>query len=105
MNNTYKNGRFDQFVALGTAGSAANVDLLMAALAGRDDIATTRLVDYALSLVKTPEGTARLRHYLFQGTQRQRNYAALYFKRRGEFGLLGEALAQGKVDALQVHGR
>jgi hypothetical protein len=105
MNNKREYGRFDRFVALGSAGSAADVDFLMAALATCDDLATTRLVDYALSLVETEEGVARLQHYLFNGTQRQCNYAALYFKRLDEYPLLAEALAQGKVDALQVYGR
>lgn len=105
MNSKQEYGRFDHFVALGAQGSAAAVDFLMDRLALCDDIATTRLVDYALSLVETGEGVARLQHYLFNGTQRQRNYAALYFKRLDEFGLLAEALAQGKVDALQVYNR
>lgn len=105
MSTAPQNGRFDHFTALGAQGSATGVDFLMDALASRDDIATTRLVDFALSLVETAEGAARLRHYLFHGTPRQRNYAALYFKRRDEFALLAEALAAGKVDALQVYGR
>ena len=99
------NGRFDQFVNIGATGTAAAVDFLMNALATQDDIATTRLVDYALSLVETAEGVDRLQHYLFNGSQRQRNYAALYFKRLDEYGLLKEALAQVKVDSLQVFNR
>ena len=102
MSKNRINGRFDQFVSIGATGTAASVDFLMNALATQDDIATTRLVDYALSLVETNEGAARLQYYLFNGTQRQRNYAALYFKRLDEYGLLMEALAQGKVDSLQI---
>jgi len=105
MSSLQKKGRLDQFIALGTEGSSANVDFLMNALATCDDFATTRLVDYALSLVKTDEGVARLQVYLFEGTQRQRNYAALYFKRLDEFGLLREAVEQGKVDSMQVYSR
>lgn len=102
MSKNQINGRFDQFVSIGATGTAAAVDFLMNALATQDDIATTRLVDYALSLVETNEGAAGLQYYLFNGTQRQRNYAALYFKRLDEYGLLMEALAQGKVDSLQI---
>jgi hypothetical protein len=102
MSKHHKNGRFDQFVAIGASGTVAGVDFLMDTLAAEDDFATTRLVDYALSLVDSAEGAGRLQHYLFNGTQRQRNYAALYFKRLNEYGLLMQALAQGKVDSLQV---
>ena len=105
MSSKQEYGRFGHFVALGAQGCAADVDFLMDRLATCDDIATTRLVDYALSLVETGEGVDRLQHFLFNGTQRQRNYAALYFKRLDEYGILAEALAQGKVDSLQVYGR
>ncbi len=105
MSSKQTNGRFDHFVSVGASGTAGAVDFLMEALATQDDIATTRLVDYALSRVETVEGFDRLHYYLFNGTQRQRNYAALYFKRLDEFGLLLEAMAQGKVDSLQVLNR
>lgn len=105
MSNIRTNGRFDHFTTTGATGTAAAVDFLMEALATQDDIATTRLVDYALSLVETAGGVERLQHYLFNGSQRQRNYAALYFKRLDEYGLLKEAIAQGKVDSLQVFNK
>jgi hypothetical protein len=97
--------RYQRFVAHGQSGSPAGVDLLMAALVEQDDFATSRLVDFALSLVETRPGRERLRHYLFQGCPQQRNYAALYFKRRGQVELLDEAVAQGKIDALQAYAK
>ena len=97
--------RYTDFIARGISGRPADVDLLMDALASRDDLATTRLVDYALSLVDTRVGRQRLNHYLFNGTQVQRNYAALYFKRRGLVGPLDEAIAQGKIDREQAYSR
>ena len=105
MSKIQINGRFNHFVATGASGTPAAVDFLMDALATQDDFATTRLVDYALSLVETGEGFDRLHYYLFNGTQRQRNYAALYFKRLDEYGILKEALAQEKVDSLQVFNK
>lgn len=105
MSTTPPRGRFYHFVAIGASGSSTDVDFLMCALATEDDIATTRLVDYALSLVETAEGVIRLEYYLFNGTQRQRNYAALYFKRLDEYALLKETITQGKVDTLQVFNR
>jgi hypothetical protein len=97
--------RYTDFIARGTSGGPADVDLLMNALASLDDLATTRLVDYALSLVETRAGRQRLNHYLLNGTQVQRNYAALYFKRRGIVDPLDEAVAQGKIDSEQAYAR
>ncbi len=97
--------RFQLFAALGRSGMAADVDALMCHLHEHGDFATTRLVDFALSLVDTYEGTGRLRHYLFNGVLIQRNYAALYFKRRDQMALLNEAVAQGKIDAVQAYSR
>ena len=97
--------RYDTFVAIGTSGLSADVDTLMAALAAQDDFATTRMVDFALSLVDTPPGRRRIRHYLFNGVQIQRNYAALYFKRRGWVDVLDEAVALGLIDTLQAYAK
>ena len=95
--------RYTAFTALGAAGTPGGVDMLMNALAEQDDLATSRMVDFALSLVETRAGRERLRHYLFHGSPIQRNYAALYFKRRGYVDLLEEAVAQGKIDSLQAY--
>lgn len=99
------NGRYTHFRALGQSGGDEDVDFLMNALQTQADFATSRLVDFALSLVEAQTGVARLRHYLFHGTPIQRNYAALYFKRRGRVGLLDEAVAQGKIDEVQAYSR
>ena len=98
-------GRYDHFAALGRSGQAHDVDALMHALIAHTDFATSRLVDFALGLVDTREGTAQLRHYLFHGAPVQRNYAALYFKRRGRTALLEEAVVQGKIDAAQAYAQ
>lgn len=98
-------GRYDTFVAMGKSGMVQDVDRLMHALIATDDMATTRLVDFALSLVETDEGRQRLRHYLFEGNRQQRNYAALYFKRRNVTYYLEEAVAAGKIDPAQAFSR
>ena len=97
--------RYATFVALGNSGKIEDVDRLMDALAMNDDLATTKLVDYALGLVDTREGRARLSYYLFNGSQQQRNYAALYFKRRGLVDLLDEAVALGMIDGKQAYAK
>jgi hypothetical protein len=92
-------------MALGRSGAAADVDSLIGHLHEQVDFTTTRLVDFALGLVESDEGAGRIRHYLFHGAPIQRNYAALYFKRRDEFSLLDEAVAQGKIDEIQAYLR
>lgn len=105
MRQIQQNGRYDYFVSLGTAGTPEAVDELMQALMAEDDIASSRLVDFALGLVENVEGRQRLRHYLFEGNHRQRNYATLYFKRRNVTYYLEEAVAAGKIDAAQAFSR
>ena len=105
MQNINSIDRYASFVGWGNTGKTEDVDRLMDALALSDDLATTKLVDYALGLVDTREGRARLRHYLFNGNQQQRNYAALYFKRKGLVDLLVEAVAQGMIDEKQAYSK
>ena len=105
MRNTNPTNRYASFVTWGNAGKTEDVDRLMDVLVMNDDLATTKLVDYALGLVDTRDGRARLRHYLFNGSQQQRNYAALYFKRRGLVDFLDEAIALGLIDQAQAYSK
>jgi hypothetical protein len=95
-------GRYDDFVKRGISGKKEDVDTLMDALSLRDDLSTAKLVDFALSLVNNKEGINRLKHYLYEGSQIQRNYAALYFKRKGWDDLLIDALSKGRIDMKQA---
>ena len=95
--------RMHFFAALGQSGSRTDIDRLMSALEVHDDMTTTKIVDNALSQVTSREGIAALRHYLFHGNQTQRNYAALFFKRKGHLDLLNEAVSQGKIDNKQAY--
>jgi pimeloyl-ACP methyl ester carboxylesterase len=96
-------GRYGAFVTLGTGGHSEGVDQLMGALAEYGDLPTLKLVDFALGLVNTPQGSERVRHYLFNGSTVQRNFAALYFKRRGNSRVLGTAVAEGAIDTTQAY--
>jgi len=102
MNNQPIN-RLQIFAEMGRSGTAADIDTLMSHLHERVDFTTTRLVDYGLTLVENDEGAERIHHYLFHGVQIQRNYAALYFKRRKEMRPIHEAVAQGKIDEIQAY--
>ncbi|MBN3896463.1 MAG: hypothetical protein HWQ41_14715 [Nostoc sp. NOS(2021)] len=100
-----KSSRYDVFVAMGRTGGVSDVDTLMESLENEQNTATTKLVDYTLGLVNTNEGKDRIRHYLFNGTQIQRNYAALYFKRKGVKDILIEAVQQGCIDRVQAFSK
>jgi hypothetical protein len=102
-NNTLH--RYDEFIARGNSGKKEDVDMLMLELVARDDLATSRLVDFALSQVTAIEGRERIKHYLFNGSQVQSNYAALYFKRKGRIDLLDEAVSLGKIDREQAYSK
>jgi HEAT repeat protein len=105
MKQVQPSGRYEQLVALAQTGTPHAVDTLMRVLVADDGMATSRLIDYALGLVDTREGHERLRHYLFEGTPQQRNYAALYFKRRNVTYYLEEAVSAGAIDAVQAFSR
>ena len=94
--------RFEKFVNLGMSGSVEDVKEIMSVLEQKDDIASSKLIDYALSLVKKPEGIETIRHYLFQGNETQSNFAALFFKRKGNLEVLKEARALGRIDDIQA---
>jgi hypothetical protein len=102
---SHKIDRYDAFVAMARTGGVADVDTLMDNLESDRNSATCKLVDFTLGLVDTHEGKDRIRHYLFNGTQIQRNYAALYFKRRGAKNILREAVNQGCIDKLQAFSK
>ena len=97
--------RYNEFIARGNSGKKEDVDMLMLELVARDDLVTSRLVDFALSQVTTKEGRERIKHYLFNGSQIQSNYAALYFKRKGSIDLLDEAVSLGKIDREQAYAK
>lgn len=87
----------------GRSGLAFDVDYLMERLDQDQALVIRKLVDYGLGLVSCGEGRDRLRYFLFNGSLIQRNYAALYFKRRGYTGLLDEAVQRGCIDEVQAY--
>jgi hypothetical protein len=97
--------RYEMFVARGRSGNPADVDFLMSALVSDFNMGTTKLTDFALGLVPNGEGSHRVEHYLFNGTQTQRNFAALYFKRKGAIGVLRKAVEAKKIDAIQAFSK
>ncbi len=97
--------RFELFEQMGKAGTPEAIDIMMESLEIDPSSSPHKLVDYTLGLVKNLEGQLRIEHYLFNGTQVQRNYAALYFKRIGAVGILTEAVEMGCVDRIQAFSK
>lgn len=88
------------------SGRTEDIDFLMGHLDMSRNFSLCKQIDYALGLVSSQEGRTRIRYFLFNGgSQIQRNYAALYFKRRGAIYLLEEAFQQGCIDSTQAFSR
>lgn len=87
------------------SGQIADVDFLMEQLELSRTHSRCKVIDFALSLVASAEGQARLEHFLFNGSQIQRNYAALYFKRRGDVQPIEAAVQRGCIDEVQAYSK
>jgi hypothetical protein len=85
------------------SGTALDVDYLMQKLDTNQSFTGYKLIDYALTLVSSPEGANRIKYFLFNGSTVQRNYAALYFKRRGANQIIDEAIHLGCIDTVQAY--
>jgi DNA-binding MarR family transcriptional regulator len=86
-------------------GTKADIDRVMEFLNPTADIPITRVVDYYLGTVKTAEGVEQIRHYLFEGSQIQRNYATLHFARKNEWSVVNEAYKMGLIDYVQAYSK
>ncbi len=85
--------------------SVGDVDRLMEELVRAETIAACKGIDHELSLVDGAEARARIEHYLFHGELVQRNYAALWFKRRGLTRVLDRAVRRGAIDRVQAYSK
>lgn len=102
---TQPNPNLEYLTRLAASGTAQDVDTLMQLLVADSDLASGKLIDYALSLVESVPGSERIKFYLFHGQPVQRNFAALYFKRRGMERPLAQAYALGLIDYQQGFAR
>ncbi len=89
----------------GMEGRIKDVDRIMQVLLVYEDLPTIKTADFALDLVRTSEGRKQIRFYLFNGRKRQRNYAALWLKRRGEMHSLVSAYKSGLIDERQTYAK
>jgi len=81
------------------------VDRLVSLLSESMTFKESREVDYALGYINSEEGMEKIKYYLFNGTQIQRNYCALYFGRIHQYKVLREAYDLGLIDEIQAFSR
>jgi len=86
-------------------GDPNDVDFIMQNLNSESTFAMTRYIDFSLGLVTNEMGIARIEHYLFNGSQIQRNYSSLFFNRRGDWEIVKKAFQLGLIDEIQAFAR
>lgn len=100
-----KPANLDHYIALASSGTAQSVDAIMNDLNMDITIAVSKIIDYSLGFVSSNEGLKRMEFYLFNGTQIQRNYCAIFFNRRGDWKLVRQAYEKGLIDYKQYFSR
>jgi hypothetical protein len=66
-----------------TTQKTLSVDEVMEDLKNADSVAECKIADYNLTTFTSESDRKRIEYYLFNGDQRQRNYATLYMRRKG----------------------
>lgn len=98
-------GKVRELIDRAVSGRPEDVDYILGHLTPDATLAVTKFVDFALGFVESPAGVERVQHYLFRGTQMQRNYCSLYFNRRGDWPVVKRAYEQGLIDEIQAFAR
>lgn len=99
------NIQLENLVSYALDGSSHSIDRIMKALTSDITIADSKKIDYALGLVNHYEGISHIEHYLFHGTQIQRNYCTLFFNRRGDWKPVKKAFELGLIDEIQAYAK
>lgn len=99
------NRTLKDYIPMAKSGTSAEIDSIIADINTEMSIAVSKIIDYSLSFVESPEGLERMAYYLFNGTQMQRNYCTLFFNRRGDWPLVKSAFEMGLIDAIQAFSR
>lgn len=100
-----KENKLSHYIELAKIGDEKSIEILMSGLNQEMTLKESRELDYALSFITKKESMDVLKKYLFEGSQIQRNYAALFFGRNHEYILLREAYDLGLIDEKQAFSR
>jgi len=98
-------GQLYELIIKAENGDPNDVDFIMQNLNSESTFAMTRYIDFSLGLVTNKTGIARIEHYLFNGSQIQRNYSSLFFNRRGDWEIVKKAFHLGLIDEIQAFAR
>jgi hypothetical protein len=98
-------GQLYDLITKAENGDPNDVDFIMQNLNSESTFAMTRYIDFSLGLVTNEKGIARIEHYLFNGSQIQRNYSSLFFNRRGDWEIVKKAFHLGLIDEIQAFAR
>jgi hypothetical protein len=98
-------GQLYDMIIKAESGDPNDIDFIMHNLSRESTLAMTRYVDFSLGLVTNEAGISRIEYYLFNGSQIQRNYASLFFNRKGDWELVKKAFQQGLIDETQAFAR
>jgi hypothetical protein len=98
-------GKLQELIEKAREGNMDDIDYIMGNLSTESSLSMTKFIDFSLSYVSNVKGIERIKHYLFNGTQMQRNYACLYFNRRGDWKIVKEAFDKGLIDDIQAYAR
>jgi len=96
---------FDQIKAKCLRGNKEDIFDVISLLDDNVDLPTTRAVDFYLGQVKHKSGIEQIEHFLFNGSQIQRNYCTLFFSRRNDWNWVNEAYKLGLIDSIQAYSR
>lgn len=105
MQRSHFSGKVRELVDRAHSGNIEDIDYILNHLTSDVTLSVTKFVDYALSLVVSDVGVARIEYYLFNGTQIQRNYCSLFFNRRGDWPIVKKAYERGLIDEIQAYAR
>ena len=94
-----------RIMTLCKSGSKEDINRVMEYLNQDTDLPTTKIVDFYLGTVSNIEGLRQVEHYLFNGSQIQRNYCTLFFARRNEWQIVNRAYNLGLIDYAQAYSR
>lgn len=98
-------GQLYELIIKAENGDPNDIDFIMHNLTSESTFSVTRYVDFVLGLVTNEAGISRIEHYLFEGNQIQRNYASLFFNRRGDWEIVKKAFQLGLIDEIQAFAR
>lgn len=79
------------------------VDQLMEYLNENVSLIETKMIDYYLGLMKSESSVTRVKYYLFNGTQIQRNYSTLFLARKNIWKPINRAYKSGLIDYKQAY--